>query len=137
MDGILEAGTSGSTALCDDARAIVEAVTPTLDNTVIIAVDIPNGIDPDDGSVPNPVVLAADVTVTFGGYKAGQLIAPGSIMAGRVRLVDIGITADLENWSRFLSCQSHPAANAICLESAEVSRAPESDVRRRRVLGLR
>lgn len=95
VDGILGTGTGGA-ALRGDARSIVEAVMPALDNTIVVAVDIPSGIDPDDGSVPDPVVLAADVTVTFGGYKAGLLIAPGSIVAGRVRLVDIGLTADLE-----------------------------------------
>jgi NAD(P)H-hydrate epimerase len=96
VDGVLGTGTSGGAALRGDARSIVEAVMPALDNTIVVAVDIPSGIDPDDGSVPDPVVLAADVTVTFGGYKAGLLIAPGSIVAGRVRLIDIGLTADLE-----------------------------------------
>jgi NAD(P)H-hydrate epimerase len=95
VDGIVGTGTAGDADLRGDARTIVAAVMPALDYTVVVAVDIPSGIDPDDGSVPDPVVLAADVTVTFGGYKAGLLIAPGSIVAGRVRLVDIGIAGDL------------------------------------------
>jgi hydroxyethylthiazole kinase-like uncharacterized protein yjeF len=102
VDGILGTGTTGGAGLRGDARTIVEAVMPALDNTVVVAVDIPSGIDPDDGSVPDPVVLAADVTVTFGGYKAGLLIAPGSIVAGRVRLVDIGIAGDLERMEPLL-----------------------------------
>jgi hypothetical protein len=54
-------------------------------------VDIPSGIDPDDGSVPDPCVLRATLTVTFGGYKAGLLLAPASGFAGEVRLADIGL----------------------------------------------
>ncbi len=96
VDGILGTGTSANPALRGAARSIVEAVMSALDNAIVVAVDIPSGIDPDDGSVPDGVVLAADVTVTFGGYKAGLLIAPASILAGRVRLVDIGLTPDLD-----------------------------------------
>ena len=96
VDGILGTGTSANPALRGAARSIVEAVLSALDSAIVVAVDIPSGIDPDDGSVPDGVVLAADVTVTFGGYKAGLLIAPASILAGRVRLVDIGLTPDLD-----------------------------------------
>jgi NAD(P)H-hydrate repair Nnr-like enzyme with NAD(P)H-hydrate epimerase domain len=96
VDGVLGTGTSADPSLRGDARDIVKAVMAATDGATVVAVDIPSGIDPDDGSAPDPVVLAADVTVTFGGYKAGLLIAPGSILAGRVRLIDIGIADDLE-----------------------------------------
>lgn len=63
---------------------------------VVVAVDVPSGIGVDDGTVPDPLaVLAADVTVTFGGYKVGLLVAPASLLAGRLVLVDIGIGAEL------------------------------------------
>lgn len=63
---------------------------------VVVAVDVPSGIGVDDGTVPEPLaVLAADVTVTFGGYKVGLLVAPASRLAGRLVLVDIGIGAEL------------------------------------------
>ena len=58
---------------------------------LVVAVDLPSGISPDDGSVPDPTVLPADVTVTFGAVKAGLLLAPGSGYAGRVVLVDLGL----------------------------------------------
>jgi hydroxyethylthiazole kinase-like uncharacterized protein yjeF len=102
VDGILGTGTSSDPTLRGAARAIVLALMPALDNSVVVAVDIPSGIDPDDGSAPDGVVLAADVTVTFGGYKAGLLIAPGSILAGRVRLIDIGLIPDLEKFEPLL-----------------------------------
>lgn len=100
---LVGAGNNGADALYTGAELAAGATVESPDRAaiaasevdVVVAVDIPSGIDPDDGSVPDPVVLAADVTVTFGGYKAGLLIAPGSIVAGRVRLVDIGIAGDL------------------------------------------
>jgi hypothetical protein len=62
---------------------------------LVFAVDIPSGIDPSSGAVPDPLLLPADVTVTFGGYKAGLLISPGREFAGRLVLVDIGLLRDL------------------------------------------
>lgn len=41
--------------------------------------------------MPDPTVLPADVTVTFGAIKAGLLLDPGSRYAGRVVLVDLGL----------------------------------------------
>ncbi|HEY9478268.1 MAG TPA: NAD(P)H-hydrate epimerase, partial [Microbacteriaceae bacterium] len=105
MDGILGTGTSANPALRGGARDVVEAILPALSarrRPLVVAVDLPSGINPNDGSVP-PVgdsgtgaVLPADLTVTFGGYKAGLLIPPASRLAGRVVLVDIGLGPELE-----------------------------------------
>jgi len=98
VDAIVGTGTSPDPALRGVAREIVAAILPVLsapDGPVVIAVDIPSGIDPTDGSVPDPVVLPADVTVTFGGVKSGLLLPPASGLAGRVRLIDIGLGPDL------------------------------------------
>jgi NAD(P)H-hydrate epimerase len=63
---------------------------------LVVAVDIPSGIQPDSGEVPEPAaVLPADVTVTVGGAKAGLLVEPAAAFAGEVRLVDIGLAAEL------------------------------------------
>ncbi|HEY0247885.1 MAG TPA: NAD(P)H-hydrate epimerase [Gryllotalpicola sp.] len=63
---------------------------------LVVAVDIPSGIHPDTGAVPDPAaVLRADVTVTFGGYKAGLLLQPARGFAGGIRLVDIGLGPEL------------------------------------------
>jgi NAD(P)H-hydrate repair Nnr-like enzyme with NAD(P)H-hydrate epimerase domain len=96
VDGVLGTGTSADPSLRGEARNIVQAVMAATDDATVVAVDIPSGINPNDGSATDPVAIAADVTVTFGGYKAGLLIAPGSILAGRVLLIDIGIGDDLE-----------------------------------------
>ena len=60
-----------------------------------MAVDLPSGVHPDDGSVPDPTVLRADVTVTFGAVKAGLLLEPAAEYAGRIELVDLGLGPEL------------------------------------------
>jgi len=95
VDGILGTGAAASPALRGHAREIVRTVMGARAAAAVVAVDIPSGIGPDDGSVPDPVVLRADVTVTFGGYKAGLLHGEAVAFAGDVRLVDIGIAGEL------------------------------------------
>ncbi len=61
----------------------------------VVALDVPSGIDASTGEVAGRAV-AADLTITFHGLKAGLAISPGRMHAGRVRVVDIGIPASLE-----------------------------------------
>lgn len=55
----------------------------------VYAVDIPSGINGDDGAVMNVAVRAA-VTVTFGVNKRGLVLYPGCTYAGEVIVGDIG-----------------------------------------------
>ena len=97
VDGLLGTGTSSAPALRGAARNIVAAAMPIVEERGIpvVAVDLPSGIHPDDGSVPDPTVLSADITVTFGAVKAGLLLEPGASRAGRVELVDLGLGPEL------------------------------------------
>jgi len=95
IDGILGTGTSANAALRGTGREIVAAILAAGVTTLVVAVDIPSGIDPTTGGVPDPCVLRATLTVTFGGYKAGLLLAPAREYAGEVRLVDIGMGEQL------------------------------------------
>ena len=97
VDGILGTGTSASPALRGPARDLVAAAIPVVAarGVPVVAVDLPSGIHPDDGTVPDPTVLAATVTVTFGGVKAGLLLQPGADYAGRIELVDLGLGLEL------------------------------------------
>ena len=101
VDGILGTGTgtgtSGSPALRGSARDLVAAAIPIVrrQGTPVVAVDLPSGIHPDDGSVPDPTVLRATLTVTFGAVKAGLLQHPAADYAGRVELVDLGLGDEL------------------------------------------
>src|SRR5271163_4442706 len=51
--------------------------------TLVVAVDIPSGVDGDSG-VASGRPLAADLTVTFAALKPGLLQADGPALAGRV-----------------------------------------------------
>lgn len=55
-----------------------------------IAVDMPSGVDTDTGKVLG-TAFCADMTVTFGFAKAGQLLYPGTEYVGELVLADIGI----------------------------------------------
>ena len=60
-------------------------------NAIRIAVDMPSGVYTDTGEVPDTAFFA-DLTVTFGFAKVGQLLFPGRSFAGRLFIADIGIT---------------------------------------------
>ena len=96
---------------------------------MIVAVDLPSGIDADTGVVAGPAVRAG-VTVTFGTLKPGLLIDPGASHAGVVELVDIGLERHLID-----------APDAAAPRHADIAGllphpGPESDKYRRGVLGL-
>jgi hydroxyethylthiazole kinase-like uncharacterized protein yjeF len=60
----------------------------------VVAVDIPSGVDGTTGSVGGPAVRA-DLTVTFGAAKTGDVLLPGAEFTGDLRVVDIGFPDDL------------------------------------------
>lgn len=96
LDGILGIGAAGP--LRTPARMVVDAVRELARDQrapFVVAVDVPSGIDVDTGGVADEHVLQADVTVTFGGVKAGLLRGPGAALAGRIELVDVGIGTEL------------------------------------------
>ncbi|ACU69916.1 carbohydrate kinase, YjeF related protein [Catenulispora acidiphila DSM 44928] len=104
LDGVV--GIGGRGGLRPAAAAVfeqIESVKKTRQSThdkaprtpLIVAVDLPSGIDADTGEVAGPAVHA-DVTVTFGTYKPGLLISPGAEHVGDLRFVDIGLAPHLE-----------------------------------------
>lgn len=84
MDGVVGIGATGGLR----APGVPEAVAAS--DAIVVAVDLPSGVDADTGEVPGPAI-AADLTVTFGAVKPGLLVAPGGLAAGAVRLVDLGL----------------------------------------------
>lgn len=56
-----------------------------------IAVDVPSGVNSDDGSIMG-CAFKADITVTFSYEKRGLYLYPGCESAGRVIIGDAGIT---------------------------------------------
>ena len=86
LDGIV--GISGRGGLRPPAAALVEraATGPGL----MVAVDVPSGVDADTGAVHGPA-FPAQHTVTFGALKTGLVVGEGRGYAGEVHLVDIGL----------------------------------------------
>ncbi len=124
VDGIV--GIGGRGGLRDDAGEVAARAAGS--GAVVVAVDIPSGVDADTGEVVGAAVRA-DVTVTFGTHKPGLLVDPGASHCGVVELVDIGLGPVL------------PPARVKALQSADIDAAlppppPESDKYRRGVVGL-
>jgi hydroxyethylthiazole kinase-like uncharacterized protein yjeF len=125
LDGLL--GIGGKGGLRDPFASLAQQAMNS--QGVLVAVDLPSGIDADAGAVGGPAVRA-DVTVTFGTLKPGLLIDPGATHAGVVELVDIGLAPYLLD-----------APDAVAPRHQDIARllpqpGPESDKYRRGVLGL-
>jgi len=108
VDGIL--GIGGRGGLRPDAAALADAAASGAGITV--AVDVPSGVDADTGAVEGRA-FAAMHTVTFGAVKPGLVVGDGRAHAGRVHLVDIGLTPHLT------------AATAVQLADADAAAALE------------
>ncbi|MDR7082240.1 hydroxyethylthiazole kinase-like uncharacterized protein yjeF [Arthrobacter ginsengisoli] len=91
IDAVLGTGAQGG--LRGPAAELVEALGRARPG-LVVACDIPSGVDADTGEAHAPV-LRAELTVTFGAAKAGLLADPGADFAGRVQVVPIGIEAGL------------------------------------------
>lgn len=103
LDGILGIGRLSDRRLRGSARALVEALLALPERPRVVAVDLPSGLDPDEGMTEG-TVLPADVTVTFGAVKAGLVLGRGPELSGRVHLVDLGLEPALR--------RAHPAVTA-------------------------
>jgi hydroxyethylthiazole kinase-like uncharacterized protein yjeF len=90
VDGIVGIGGSGGLRPAAADLVARAARGPGL----MVAVDLPSGVDADSGEVCGPAVRA-DVTVTFGTWKPALLIDPGAGLAGATTCIDIGLGAHL------------------------------------------
>ena len=91
IDAVLGTGAQGG--LRGPAAGLVEALGRSRP-ALVVACDIPSGVDADTGEAHAPV-LAADLTVTFGAAKAGLLADPGADYTGALRVIPIGIEGTL------------------------------------------
>lgn len=82
LDGLV--GIGGHGPLRPAAADLAALLGPGL----VVAVDVPSGVDADTGAV-SPGAVRADVTVTFGTLKPGLLLARAHV--GELEVVDIGL----------------------------------------------
>jgi hydroxyethylthiazole kinase-like uncharacterized protein yjeF len=124
LDGLLGIGGRGGLREPQASLSDLAARSPG----VVVAVDLPSGVDADTGVVEG-AAIQADVTVTFGTLKPGLLIDPGARRAGVVELIDIGLGPYLG------------APDACAMQAADVGAllprpSEESDKYRRGVAGI-
>jgi hydroxyethylthiazole kinase-like uncharacterized protein yjeF len=124
MDGLLGIGGHGGLREPQASLAGLAVRSPA----VVVAVDLPSGVDADTGVVEG-AAIQADVTVTFGTLKPGLLIDPGGRHAGVVELIDIGLGPYLD------------APDARAMQAPDVGAllprpSAESDKYRRGVAGI-
>ena len=125
LDGIV--GIGGKGGLRPDAARLATLAADS--GALVVAVDLPSGVEADSGEVRGAAVRA-DVTVTFGAHKPGLLIDPAREYAGSVRLVDIGLDAELPAEPELEALQHADVARLLPVPSAE------SDKYRRGVVGI-
>lgn len=89
-DGVL--GIGGRAELDEPLAALLRAASAA--RAPVVAVDVPTGVDATTGQA-DPAAVRAAVTVTFGAVKAGLLMPGAAAHAGRIELVDIGLTPHL------------------------------------------
>ena len=92
LDGVLGIGARGAVrgAALPVLAALVRGPRPPL----VVACDLPSGLDPATGASHGPV-LAADLTVTFGVAKPGLLLPAARHLVGELVVVPLGLAPHL------------------------------------------
>lgn len=124
VDGLVGIGATG--ALREPYARLAEAANAA--PGLVVAVDVPSGVDASTGQVDGAAVTA-QVTVTMGARKTGLLVDPGASYVGELELIDIGLDPYL------------PGPDVVALSHRDVDgllKQPmgESDKYRRGVLGV-
>ncbi|KRC95854.1 MULTISPECIES: bifunctional ADP-dependent NAD(P)H-hydrate dehydratase/NAD(P)H-hydrate epimerase [unclassified Streptomyces] len=125
LDGVVGIGGKGGLRPeAADVAALVERA-----GALVVAVDLPSGVDADTGEVRGSA-MRADLTVTFGTHKPALLVDPAREYAGSVRLVDIGLGDHLPAVPELEALQHADVAALLPTPGGE------SDKYRRGVVGI-
>ncbi|MEV4059171.1 NAD(P)H-hydrate dehydratase [Nonomuraea dietziae] len=86
VDGLVGIGATG--ALREPYASLANRANAA--QALVVAVDVPSGVDASTGRVAGTAVRA-HLTVTMGAVKTGLLVDPGASYVGALELVDIGL----------------------------------------------
>ena len=92
LDDVIIVDAVFGTGLSSEVKGLPAEVIKRINasNCPVVSVDIPSGLDADNG-LPLGICVQADFTVTLALPKPGLVISPGSRFAGHLEVVDIGI----------------------------------------------
>jgi NAD(P)H-hydrate epimerase len=103
LDGVL--GTGFKLPLKKEVAELLAEVNDVLDSLdeppLVIAVDCPSGVECDSGEAADETI-PADMTVTMAAVKQGLLKLPAFEYVGDLRVVDIGLPADLPSLKKLI-----------------------------------
>src|SRR3989440_2407494 len=91
VDALL--GTGRVRPIAGPLAAILDAVRNATPPRVVVALDLPSGVDADTGAA-DPHAVPATITITMGFLKRGLLLGRGAELAGHVVTADIGMAPD-------------------------------------------
>lgn len=106
-----------------DVLDAVEAYLDVYEDTIVIAVDMPSGVNGNDGSVSNGT-LGVDKTVTFGAAKQGMYLYPAHEYCGEIIVKGLGF-----NWEMALMDEgNHNFPTELINAPLAASLVPEREV---------
>lgn len=91
IDGLLGIGFSGG-CLREDTAEIIKTVNES--GLPVISLDLPSGIDSDNGFAAENGAIKAVETLTFGRPKTGLFLNDGVSLRGRLRIIEIGLSGE-------------------------------------------
>jgi NAD(P)H-hydrate epimerase len=96
LDGVLGTGAKPplKQEVADVLAKVLAAIMQLENPPFVVAVDCPSGVDCDTGEAAD-ATIPADLTVTMAAVKQGLLKLPAFELVGELKVVDIGLAADL------------------------------------------
>ncbi len=91
IDSILGIGSNGY--LNEKLCKLMQKINST--DSIRIAIDLPTGINPENGIVENGKCFKSDYTITMYSYKTGMLLNDGKDYCGKIFVADLGINSKL------------------------------------------
>ena len=92
VDGVLGIGVKGPPR--GPVAGAIRHINAAAAEALVIAIDVPSGLDADTGATPGDAVRA-DITATIGLPKPGLLVPAAIEYVGSIEVIDIGIPTEL------------------------------------------